>query len=128
MFTRQRIVKNAVHGMKNNKSHGIDNINAELVKNAPEFIFNMLAEIINTFIEQKVLPTEAQIAILITIPKAKKPEGELTSLRLIMLLTLIRKLIAIVTLNRMYYRLTAHTPSHNLRIKPEEARPNTYLQ
>ena len=88
-FTGNEIFK-AVKNMKNGKSTGIDEINAEHIKYAPASIHNSISEIFNTTAKEGNPPLEIQIGILTPLPKPGKKKGPPENLRPIMLLSVLR--------------------------------------
>jgi hypothetical protein len=73
-FTSQEIER-AARGMKNNKSPGIDNINAEYVKYAPNEIHLGIADILNETAATGKYPAELKISLLTPLPKPGKKQG-----------------------------------------------------
>ena len=65
-------VKEAAKKLKDNKSTGCDNIPAELIKNSPEEINSIIAEILNNIAETGVKPTELTLGQLMPLPKPRK--------------------------------------------------------
>ena len=97
-----REVKEAVDKLKNNKSPGCDEINAELLKNSPIIIFEHIAAILNQIAETGEKPKELSLGLLIPLPKPNKPKGPVKNLRPIILLSILRKILAIITINRTF--------------------------
>ena len=54
-FTAEEI-KSAIRSLRNNRSAGDDQIKAELLKSAPDFLHKLLADIYNTYQEQGCIP------------------------------------------------------------------------
>ena len=95
-------VKSAVNKLKNNKSPGCDQINAELVKNSPEIVFEHIAQILNYIAETGNKPLELSLGQLIPLPKPGKPKGPVKNLRPIILLSILRKILAIIVIKRTF--------------------------
>ena len=95
-------VKSAVNKLKNNKSPGCDQINAELIKNSPEIVFEHIAQILNEIAETGNKPLELSLGQLIPLPKPGKPKGPVKNLRPVILLSILRKILAIVVVNRTF--------------------------
>ena len=98
-------VKEAVKKLKNNKSPGCDNIPAELIKNSPEIVHNQIAEILNEAAKTGNKPKEINLGQLIPIPKPNKPKGPVKNLRPVILLSVLRKILAIIVVNRTFDRI-----------------------
>ncbi len=79
-FTSEEISK-AVRKLKNNKSSGIDEISAELIKHSPEIIHQKIADIFNEIARTGEVPEEIIMGILGPLPKPGKPRGPLGNLR-----------------------------------------------
>ena len=95
-------VRLAVEKLKNNKSPGCDQINAELVKNSPEIVFEQIAQILNNIAETGNKPLELSLGQLIPLPKPGKPKGPVKNLRPIILLSILRKILAIIVVRRSF--------------------------
>ena len=95
-------VRSAVNKIKNNKSPGCDEINAELLKNSPEIVFENIAQILNNVAETGEKPIELSLGQLIPLPKPGKPKGPVKNLRPIILLSILRKILAIIVINRTF--------------------------
>jgi exonuclease III len=108
-FTANEIQK-ATQGMKNGKSSGIDEINAEHIKYAPTSIHNSIAEIFNTTAKEGNPPSELQIGILTPLPKPGKKKGPPENLRPIILLSVLRKILTICIMRRCWDRLSSKIP------------------
>jgi hypothetical protein len=108
-FTSSEI-ENAVKSLKNNKSPGIDNLNAELLKYGPEEMFEEISEIFNTIAETGETPDELTNGILIPIQKPGKKQGPPSHLRPIVLLSTLRKILSICMLNRIASKITNKIP------------------
>ena len=97
-----REVKEAVDKLKNNKSPGCDDIRAELLKNSPDIIYKHIAEILNQIAETGNKPIELSLGQLIPLPKPGKPKGPVKNLRPIILLSILRKILAIIVIDRTF--------------------------
>ena len=103
-------VKTAIRSLKNNKSPGVDNLTAEELKHSPNIMHQHIADLINTIAETGKYPSELNEGILIPIQKPGKPKGPVENLRPVILLTLLRKIIAISMLNRIGDKLDKNIP------------------
>ena len=108
-FTTEE-VKSAVKSLKNGKSAGMDNFHAELVKYGPDEISEGIAEILNETAETGIPPTEVKGGILIPLQKPGKKVGPPGNLRPIILLSMLRKILAICMLRRTLKKLLQKVP------------------
>ena len=108
-FTSVEIGK-AVKGLKNNKSAGCDNIKAELLKFAPSVIYEEIANILNIIAATGTYPKEIKQGILVPIPKPGKRQGPPSNLRPIILLSVLRKILAICMIRRISERVNNNIP------------------
>ena len=102
-FTGEEIEK-AVKKLKNNRSPGIDNINAELIKYGPKELTNLIAKVYNATAETGEYAEEIKIGVLNPIPKPKK-KGPVANLRPVILLSMLRKILAICMINRTWHKM-----------------------
>ena len=68
-------IREAAHKLKNNKSTGIDEIKAELIKYAPTNVFELIAGIYNKTAKTGEHPEEMTLGILTPLQKPGKPKG-----------------------------------------------------
>jgi hypothetical protein len=108
-FTKEEI-GTAVRSLKNNKSSGIDNIKAELIKFAPSEIHEVVADIYNEMARTGEVPDEISEGILVPLPKPGKKQGPPMNLRPIILLTILRKILAICMIRRIGKKLETRIP------------------
>ena len=108
-FTSEEILK-AAKSMKNNKSCGIGNIKAELIKNSPTEIHQIMADIYNKAAETGEFPEELVAGILTPLQKPGKTRGPPENLRPIILLSVLRKILTICLLNRIWERVKTKIP------------------
>ena len=116
-FTGEEIRK-AVSSMKNGKSAGIDEINPEYLKYAPESIHEEIAKILNETAETGECPSEIRTGILRPLPKSDKPPGPPANLRPIILLSVLRKILAICLIRRCWDRLSTEIPLEQAAYQP----------
>ncbi len=100
-FTAEEI-KKAASKLRSGKSTGCDNLPAELVKAAPEELHQEIANILNIVAETGNYPKELKHGLLLPLPKPKKPQGPCKSLRPIILLSVLRKILAICIVQRTF--------------------------
>ena len=96
--------------LKNGKSPGIDQVYGEMLKYGPEIIFTEIAEIFNLISETGIYPTEIKEGILIPLQKPGKKAGPSGNLRPIILLSTLRKILAICMLRRCLEKLLNKVP------------------
>ena len=108
-FTVDEISK-AVKKLKNGKNVGVDEIKAEMLKYGPKIIHQKIAEIFNDMARTGDTPEEITKGILIPLPKPGKPQGLPSNLRPIILLTMLRKILAICMLERTSEKIRRKIP------------------
>ena len=81
-------IRSAVNKIRNNKSPGCDEINAELIKHSPEIVYENIAQILNNVAETGNKPIEITLGQLIPLPK---PGKRVKNLRPIILLSILKK-------------------------------------
>ena len=110
-FKGEEILKSA-KSMKNNKAVGIDDMAAEYIKYGDDELCQQIAELLNETAETGNYPKELRIGILTPLPKSgkkSKPKDQ-SHLRPIILLSTLRKILAITMLNRIWNRLSTKIP------------------
>jgi len=108
-FTKEEIKKIAKR-LKNGKSAGIDKLNAEFIKYAPDAIYEHIANIFNRVAETGDHMEHLITGLLTPLPKPGKKKGPPANLRPIILLSILRKLLTICMLNRIWDRLETQIP------------------
>jgi exonuclease III len=108
-FTEEEVSK-AVKSLKNNKSAGCDQLKAELVKHGPPTIHQGIAILLNHMAKTGDYPKEIKTGILVPLPKPGKPQGPPKNLRPIILLSIIRKILAIIMIRRTADKLNSRIP------------------
>ena len=78
---------------------------AELIKVAPPVVHEEIASILNTAAETGKCPIEIKKGHLLPLPKPKKPQGPCKSLRPIILLSVLRKILAVAVVQRVFDRV-----------------------
>lgn len=111
-------IETAAKCLKNNKSPGIDNMNAELLKYGPEEVYQEIADIFNRIAETGEIPQEIQQGILIPVPKPGKPQGPPGNLRPIILLSTLRKILSICMISRIHDKLYSKIPNSQAAYRP----------
>lgn len=108
-FTTKEIQANIKY-MKKGKSCPSEDIEADLLIASPTCIHESIANIFNEIAETGNLPENLTKANLIPLPKPGKPKGPVANLRPIMLLSTIRKLLAICMLKRIEEKINKYIP------------------
>eukprot|EP00795_Rhopilema_esculentum_P017828 gene17828-9525_t len=108
-FTTEEIQK-AIKKLKNNKAAGCDNIIAEQLKHSPEIVAEEIATIFNDMVRTGKYPEEIKKGILIPLQKPGKEKGPTVNLRPIMLMTMLRKTLALCMLERINPRIQENIP------------------
>ena len=116
-FTEKE-VQAAVKSLSNNKSPGCDNLKAELIKHCPETIFQGIAILLNHIATTGEYPNEVKTGILIPLPKPGKKQGPPQNLRPIILLSILRKILAIIMIRRTAEKLNSIIPITQAAYRP----------
>ena len=103
-------VSKAISKLKNNKAAGIDELHAEQLKYGPEMIHAEIADILNEVARTGDHPREINLGVLAALQKPGKPVGPCKSLRPIILLSMLRKILAIIMINRTGDRIQNQIP------------------
>ena len=106
-ITQEEVTK-AVGSMKNGKSCGEDGIFVEMIKYAPNEIHQKIADILNKLHES--VPEEIITGLLSALPKPGKVKGPPENLRPIILLSVLRKILTIIMLRRIWPKIKDHIP------------------
>ncbi|GFR64043.1 endonuclease-reverse transcriptase [Elysia marginata] len=100
-------VRKALASLSNNKAPGPDGIQVELLKSAPPSVIEELAETFNnTFIQGQT--TNIGNGTLILLQKPGKPTGPPANLRPTVLLPVARKILSLITFNRMKEKVDSY--------------------
>ena len=103
-------IKTAVKNLKNNKSPGNDEIPIELIKFAPDEIYDKISSIYNKVASTGEYPKELTQGLLCALQKPGKPKGPPENLRPIILLSVLRKILAVCLMKRIGTRIDAEIP------------------
>ena len=126
-FTQQEITT-AVKALKNNRSPGIDQLKAEHLKHAPTQLHGIIADILNHACETGEYPEEITKGLLTPIQKPGKAKGPPQNLRPVILLSTLRKILAICIVRRISDKLFGNIiPPHKLLTELVEVQQNSYL-
>ena len=100
-------VEKAVKSLKNNKSAGCDNIKSENIKYAP-CTFKHITNILNHIAETGEYPEEIKSGLLTPLQKPGKEKGPPENLRPVILLSTLRKILAICVIRRIREKIDEH--------------------
>ena len=104
-------VTEAIKKLKYNKSPGMDNIRAEHLKNGPILeISAEISEILNETAKTGIYPEEIKLGQLTPLQKPGKKAGPPANLRPIILLSLLRKILAIIMIKRISEKILTRIP------------------
>ena len=103
-------IQEAINKLKNNKSPGVDMIRAEHFKHGPDEVSEIIADIFNETAKTGKSPMEIKLGILNPLIKNIKKQGPCTNLRPIILLSILRKILAICMITRIGEKLEQHIP------------------
>ena len=109
LFTTEDIT-GAINKLKNNKSPGIDEIRSEQLKYGPTSVATEIAHILDTAATEGDTPIELSLGIPTPHQKSGKKRYPCTNLRPIILLSAIRKTLAIYLINRMGDNIMDNAP------------------
>ena len=111
LFTSSEIRK-AVWTLKNTRSPRMGQINVELIKYSPAVVYEKIADIYNNIAATGKHPNEITHGILRALQKPGKPKGPTSNPRAIILLSVLRKILAVCIIKRIKIRLCdTHIPS-----------------
>ena len=108
-FTQTEI-ETAVKTLKNNNSPGNDDIILELIKYAPTEVHNIIASIYNDIACKGDCPKEITQGLICALQKPGKTKGPPQNLRPIILLSVLRKILALCMRKRIGERLDNEIP------------------
>ena len=111
-FTGEEIQK-AARNLKNGKSAGADNLQAEYIKYADIIIHEHIADIYNEVARKGNYPEELKLGLLLPIQKPNKKQkgADLDHLRPIMLLSVLRKILTISVIEKIWNKLKGCFPN-----------------
>ena len=92
--------------LKNNKSHGIDYILNEFLKNCPEELLVVIVKFFNIILESGIVPNAWTIGIIKPLYKNKGDINDVNNYRGITLLSCLGKLFTSILNSRLYAYLT----------------------
>ena len=108
-FTSDEIEKLAKR-LNTDKAAGPDKLKSEFIKNAPQSTFNEIADIFNSTAATGDAPLSLVHGLLHPVQKPGKKKGPPENLRPIILLSILRKILTIALLNRIWDRLATRIP------------------
>ena len=114
-------IKKVVSKMKMNKSPGCDEILVELIMCPPDCVYESTTEIFNQIESDSDCPKEINHGILVPLKKLGKPRGPASNLRPIILLSTLRKILAVCIMDRVGSRLDHKTPISQAAYRKERS-------
>eukprot|EP00117_Sycon_ciliatum_P012406 scpid43739/ scgid1192/ LINE-1 reverse transcriptase homolog len=112
-------VASAIRRLKNGKSPGPDGIPNEMLKYAcNEPLCTSIAHILQTSVESATPDSAIGAGVLIPLQKPGKPKGPCSSLRPIVLLNSVRKILSSITLRRIQHQVEQYLPSSQSAYRP----------
>ena len=115
-FSKDEIRK-AVKSLKDGKSAGYDRLKAEQLKHGPDIVLEHIADILNHVARTGEFPEDLKKGILIPLQKPGKSKGPPENLRPIILLSALRKILAICMIWRIGDKIDSSIPIRELRGK-----------
>ena len=100
------------------QSQTVNSVNAEPKEMEKKIMHEYIAGIFNEISENGSFPTEIKHGILIPLQKVGKEKGKLENIRPVILLNLIRKILAIVMLKRIFDRIDREIPTSQTAYRP----------
>ena len=107
--------------MNNNKATREDGIPAELLKYDQDTLMKDIARVLNSIFEEHNDVINVGRSILQPILKPGKPEGPRKNLRPINLLNVIRKVLSLITLNRIKEKVNEHVKHTQAAYRPNRS-------
>ena len=111
-FTAEEI-KSTIGSLQTNRSAADDQIKAEMpemLKSGAAILHELLADIYNNISETKEHPPELTLDIIMPLQKPGKPKGPVQNLHSIILLSMIRKILAVCMKKRIVDKLDPEIP------------------
>ena len=108
-FTTEEI-KKAIMSLKTNKSTGIENVKAELLKIGPETFCDEIAQIFNETASTGIFPKELILGIITAIQKSRKKKGPIENLKPTTLLSVLRKILDTCMMKRIGVKMNKEIP------------------
>ena len=115
-FTKEEITK-AVKKLWNNKSAGPDQVKADLIKNSPEELHDMVANILQSTSRGECFPEMLRKGTLVPLPKPPKKDAKV-NVRPIILLSILRKLLSMCMIERCWDRMKTQIPIEQAAYQP----------
>eukprot|EP00794_Sanderia_malayensis_P018461 gene18461-20312_t len=103
-------VRKAINSMKNNKSCGCDQVKAELIKYGDNDIIRGIATLLNKIAVTGEYPSEIKKGLLTPLPKPGQKRGPPENCRPIILLSTLRKILAIIMIRRTADKMMTRIP------------------
>ena len=119
-------VKTSIKPLSNNKAPGIDGIKAEHLKNCQVEDLKIIAEIFNDIARTGRHPKEIKLGILNPLVKDKNKQGPCKNLQPVILLSMLRKILAISMIKRVGKKIKQHIPHTQAAYQKEGPPLNMY--
>ena len=103
-------VRSAVKQLKNNRSPGMDDLKAEYLKSGSDMTYELIADMLNHIAETGDIPQEMNTGVLIPLQKPGKKRGPPSNPRPVILLSMIRKILAICLIRRIGDKIDNEIP------------------
>ena len=116
-FTAEEI-RRIIRKLKNGKSAGIDKLEVEFLKYAPMELLEQIADILNTTTNTEEELQELVVGLLRPLQKPGKKKGPAENLRPIILLSVLRKILTVAMLDRLWDRLKSQLPLKQSAYQP----------
>ena len=94
-----------------NKRAGTDQLKPEQLKKGPSTMYEEIAKIFNIMAKTGKHPREIKTGVLVPLQKPGKPKGPVKNLRPIILLSVLRKILAICMLERINDKIDDNIPN-----------------
>ena len=110
-------VESVIKELKNNRAAGPDGVEAELYKYGGQTVARCLCDILNDVFETHTDIGTDQ-GLVCPLPKPGKPKGPCSSLRPVILLNVVRKILSLITLRRIRSKLEPELPAYQSGFRP----------
>ena len=116
-FKEEEILK-ALKSLRNNKAAGVDELRAEQLKYGPINTIKEIANIFNQMAETGERPKELYQGLLVAHQKPGKKQGPIGNLRPIILMSILRKILAICMIGRVGEKIIRKIPKTQAAYQP----------
>ena len=95
-----------------------------MIKYSPKTVYQQIADIFSEMAKTGNIPDEVIEGILVPLPKPGKPQGPHANLRAIILLSILRKILAICMIKRIQEKIENRIPLSQAAYGAEEVQLN----